>query len=48
MDRKDIEKMQEEVMKWYGWGSPIGLTIFLIGLAIFAVLLRFAILGIFF
>lgn len=22
-----------QAMKWYGWGSPIGLTIFFLGLA---------------
>ena len=32
-------------MKWYGWGSPVGLTIFFIGLGITAILIRFAFKG---
>lgn len=39
----DIPKF---VAEWYGWGSPIGLGLFLIALAIVAVLIRFAIVGI--
>jgi hypothetical protein len=27
--------------EWYGWGSPIGLTIFLIGLVVCGILIRF-------
>lgn len=47
---EESEKMWEKmccesVMKWYGWGSPIGLSIFLIGLGITAILIRWAIVG---
>ncbi len=27
---------------WSSWGSPIGLTIFFIGIAVFAILIRYA------
>lgn len=44
--KSDYEKMCcESVMKWYGWGSPIGMAIFLVGLGISALLIRFAIIG---
>ena len=33
----------ENVHKWYGWGSPIGLMIFFNGMAFFAILVIFAI-----
>jgi hypothetical protein len=39
----DIPKF---VLGWWGWASPIGLGLFLIALAIVAVLVRFAIVGI--
>jgi hypothetical protein len=35
----------EAVMAWHGWGSPIGLSIALVGVGVAAVLLRFAVLG---
>jgi hypothetical protein len=35
----------EAVMAWHGWGSPIGLSIALVGVGIAAVLLRFAVFG---
>lgn len=28
------------VLKWYGWGSPIGLSIFFIGVAICIAIIR--------
>jgi len=43
---KDYSKVCcEEAMKWYGWGSPVGLGIFILSLGIFALLIRFAIIG---
>ena len=45
MDKYDSEKIQLEVMKWYGWGSPIGLTVFFVGCGILAVLVRYVITG---
>lgn len=44
MDRKQLNELHElhamgaseDVMKWYGWGSPVGLSIFfwtIIGIA---------------
>ena len=35
----------EAAMAWYGWGSPVGLAILLVGAGACAVLLRFAVLG---
>ena len=38
-------KYAEMAMKWYGWGSPIGLGILLVALAAAAVLVRIAVYG---
>jgi hypothetical protein len=35
----------EAALSWYGWGSPVGLSIALIGLGVTALLIRFAWLG---
>ena len=50
--RNDEEKAAERVMAWYGWGSPVGLGLFLVALAILLVaagclilLIRLAIFG---
>ena len=34
------KKCVEASMKWYGWGSPVGLIIFLIGLSVCALLIK--------
>jgi hypothetical protein len=39
------EDVPEFVRKWYGWASPIGLSLFLISLGLVAVLIRIAIVG---
>lgn len=31
---------EEFVMKWYGWGSPIGLSIFFLTLAVIAAMIK--------
>jgi hypothetical protein len=38
-------KYASKAMAWYGWGSPIGLGVFLVCLAAVAVLVRFALIG---
>ena len=38
-------KYAQSAMNWYGWGSPIGLGIFLISLAATALVVRLAIYG---
>jgi hypothetical protein len=38
-------KYAEQAMTWYGWGSPVGAGIFLVGLGLFILLVRFAVLG---
>jgi hypothetical protein len=35
----------EAAMAWYGWGSPVGLAILLVGGGLAAVLVRCALLG---
>jgi hypothetical protein len=35
----------QAAMSWYGWGSPVGLAIVLVGVGIAALLIRFAVLG---
>lgn len=52
MDKKHLEDLyalkalesQEDVMRWYGWGSPIGLSIFfwtIVGIAVVIKLVLF-------
>jgi hypothetical protein len=43
----DRDKEQEaryalKALSWHGWGSPVGLGIFLVAVALFIVLLRYA------
>ncbi len=38
-------RAEEAVMKWYGWGSPVGMSIMLVSVAVAAVLLRHALFG---
>jgi hypothetical protein len=37
--------MEQAVMSWHGWGSPVGLGIGLLAVGVTALLLRFAALG---
>lgn len=44
MDKKHLNDLQnleavEATMKWYGWGSPIGLSIFFLTIALIACLI---------
>ena len=38
-------KYANKAMSWYGWGSPFGLGLFLVGLGLFLVLARRAFFG---
>jgi hypothetical protein len=38
-------KYANKAMSWYGWGSPFGLALFLVGLGLFLVLARRAFFG---
>ena len=38
----DAWKYADKAMTWYGWGSPIGMGLFLIAIGVFLVLLHFA------
>ena len=44
MDKKELEKLElkstEYAMRWYGWGSPIGLSIFFLTLVIIAAIIK--------
>lgn len=39
-------KYAERAMAWHGWGSAVGLAVFLVGLGAFLLLLRFAVTGV--
>jgi len=45
LTRDEEWKYAEKAMTWYGWGSPVGLGILLVCLAISGLLIRFAIVG---
>jgi hypothetical protein len=45
LTREDEMRFAERSMEWYGWGSPVGLGIMLVALAIVAVLVRIAVFG---
>jgi len=38
----DAWKYADKAMTWYGWGSPIGMGLFLISIGTFLVLVHFA------
>lgn len=45
MDKKHIEDLHglqaaEYAMKWYGWGSPIGLSIFFLTIVLIAAIIK--------
>lgn len=35
-------KYAEKALTWYGWGSPVGLGLFIVAIGVFIVLLRHA------
>jgi hypothetical protein len=35
-----------QALSWHGWASPVGLGIFMVSLALTALVVRFAILGV--
>ena len=39
---KDQLKYAMAAMSWHGWGSPVGLGLFLVAIALVIVLLRYA------
>ncbi|WP_162839667.1 hypothetical protein [Mesorhizobium sp. 1M-11] len=45
MSREEEMRFAERSMEWHGWGSPIGMGVMIVSLAIAAVLLRIAIYG---
>jgi hypothetical protein len=44
--QEEGRKYAAKAMAWYGWGSAVGLGLFLVGLGTFLVLLRLAALGV--
>lgn len=45
LSREEEMRFAERSMEWYGWGSPIGMGVMIVALAMAAVLLRLAIYG---
>lgn len=45
LSRDEEWKYAEKALTWYGWGSPVGAGVFLVGIGIAALLIRLAILG---
>jgi len=41
----NFDPAAQAAMSWYGWGSPVGLAIALVGVGVAAILVRFAVLG---
>ena len=39
------QRAAEDALAWYGWGSPVGLAIAVVGVGVAAVLARIALLG---
>ena len=35
-------KYAEKAMTWYGWGSPVGISLLLVGIGAFLVLIHYA------
>lgn len=44
-ERAQHWRAEEAVMKWYGWGSPVGMSIMLVSVGVCAVLIRHALFG---
>lgn len=40
MAERRNRKAEEAAMKWYGWGSPIGLSIFFFSLVLIAAIIK--------
>jgi hypothetical protein len=38
----EVDKYAMESMHWYGWGSPVGLSIMLVGIGVFVWFLHLA------
>jgi len=38
----DAWRYAQRAMNWYGWGSPVGLGIFLVAIALVVLILRYA------
>lgn len=45
MTREEEWKYAETALRWYGWGSPVGMGIMLVCLAVAALLIRLVIVG---
>jgi len=43
--RDEASRYSRLAMAWHGWGSPVGLGVFLVGLGAAALLMRLAIAG---
>jgi len=41
-DERKFDPAAEKAMSWYGWGSPVGLGLFVVSIAVAALLVRYA------
>jgi hypothetical protein len=42
MDDREVDEMRNPALRWYGWGSPVGMGLFVLLLSTSAALIRFA------
>jgi hypothetical protein len=42
MREQEVDPMASRALSWYGWGSPVGLGLFVLLLSASAALIRFA------
>jgi hypothetical protein len=45
MDPQEAWKYARQALSWYGWGSPVGLGLFVVAVALAAALVRYAVAG---
>lgn len=43
MDKQNELQLAQSAMKWHGWGSPVGLGIFIVSLALTALIVAYTI-----
>jgi len=45
LSRDEEWKYAEKALTWHGWGSPVGVGVFVVGIGVGGLLIRLAILG---
>jgi hypothetical protein len=41
-DQRNFDPAAEKALSWYGWGSPVGLGIFVLAVSLSAVVIHYA------